>query len=146
MITALYVPGTLEPSDVNVTTLVVFVLLGLKLAVMPAGNPEAARWTTLENPPIAVALIVVLALELPTRLTLAADADRAKLPGVTLTATVVLPDLSPEIPLIFSWYCPTGVAEVAVRVRELVPLASTGPKFAWRPFGRSGTERFTLAF
>lgn len=56
---ALYVPGAAELLTENVTVLVVFVLGALKLAVMPAGSPEAIRLTIPLKPFISTTLMVL---------------------------------------------------------------------------------------
>lgn len=50
----------------------------------------------------------------------------------------------PDVPVMVTVYCPTGVELLAVRVRLLYEVAGLGEKDAVTPLGKPETERFTL--
>jgi len=141
---AVYVPGTAAPLEVKVTVLVVLVLVGLNVAVMPAGNPDTARSTVLAKPFAPITVIVLLAMVLAASVRLVADAERLKLDAVTFTLIVVLPELIPELPLTFTLYCPCAAVELALRISKLEVLVVAGLKAAVTPVGRSEADRLTL--
>ena len=83
----------------NVSELVVEVLAELKVAVTPAGNPDAVRTACQLRLLRPVTLIVLLAL-LPPALMVNAlgEADRLKLGAGTVKAIVVVAVSVPEVP------------------------------------------------
>jgi len=60
---------------VRVNVLVPVVLVGLKDAVTPAGNPEAARLTLLANPFVGLTVIVLVPFEPCVTVKLLGEAD-----------------------------------------------------------------------
>jgi hypothetical protein len=50
----------------------------------------------------------------------------------------------PDVPVMDTVYCPTGVEPLAVSVRLLLEVAGLGEKEALTPLGKPETERFTL--
>src|SRR5215471_15085970 len=73
------VPGVAVELAVNVTTLVEVVGFVPKLAVTPAGKPEADKVTLPVKPPEEVTVIVLLPLDPWLTLKLAGEADSEKL-------------------------------------------------------------------
>src|SRR5579872_2873444 len=73
------VPVVAVELAVSVTELVDVVGLVPKVAVTPAGKPEAARLTLPVNPPDGVTVTVLLPLLPCVTVTLAGEADRVKL-------------------------------------------------------------------
>lgn len=72
------VPVVAVPDAVNVTPLLPVVGFVPKLAVTPAGNPDADRLTLPVNPPEGVTVIVLLPVPPCTTLTLEGEADSVK--------------------------------------------------------------------
>lgn len=77
-------------SAVKVTVLVVLMVAGLKLAVIPAGNPVTARVALPEKPFAPTRVMTVLAEPPETRAKEGAEAERLKVGFVSATTRFVL--------------------------------------------------------
>lgn len=92
------VPEATVLPAVKLTLLVVLVLKGLKLAVTPAGNPEADRLTLPLNPLVPVTLIISAALE--PAVTVSGPVEERLKSGVsTVTAMFVEATRLPDVPV-----------------------------------------------
>ena len=70
--------------------------------------------------------------------------ERVKLGAYTLRPIVVVALNEPEVPVMVSVYCPSGVVLLAVSVITLFPVVGFGVKDAVTPLGMPDTDRFTL--
>jgi hypothetical protein len=141
-------PLVAEGLTVNVKTLVVVVLVGLKDAVTPLGKPEVTAKLTVPVKPFSGFTVIVL-VPLPPlgTLRLLGAADRVKLPApVTVRLIVVVWVSVPDVPVIVTVVGPPTVAvALAVNVNTLVLLVLVGLKDAVTPEGRvEVTARLTL--
>jgi hypothetical protein len=148
MVTVNGPPLVAEGLTVNVKTLVVVVLVGLKDAVTPLGKPEVTAKLTVPVKPFSGFTVIVL-VPLPPlgTLRLLGAADRVKLPApVTVRLIVVVWVSVPDVPVIVTVVGPPTVAvALAVNVNTLVLLVLVGLKDAVTPEGRvEVTARLTL--
>src|SRR5262249_25168711 len=141
------VPVVAVALAVNVTTLVVAVGLVPKLAVTPAGNPDADKVTLPVKPVMELTVMVLLRLLPCTTDKLAGEADSEKLGcagAFSVSETVVVCVKAPEVPVIVTVAVPVVAVLLAVRVRTLVDVVGLVPKLAVTPAGRPEAERVTL--
>jgi hypothetical protein len=139
-------PAEADPLAVSVRVLVPLVGFGLNAAVTPVGNPEAARVTLPVNPPASVTVItLVLPGSVGVMVTLAGFAESEKLgPAVTVSESVVVAVVLPEVPVIVIVAVPTAAVPLAISERVLVVLVEVGVKVAVTPDGRFEAARLTL--
>ena len=132
---------------VNVSTLVEVVGSVPKLAVTPAGRPDAERLTLPVKPPDGVTVTVLLPLVPCVTLRLAGDADSAK-SGVaaafTVRLTVVVCVKLPDVPVMVTVEVPVVAVLLAVSVSTLFEVVGLVPKLAVTPAGRPDADKVTL--
>jgi hypothetical protein len=139
------VPVVAVALAVNVKLLVPVVLAGLKLAVTPAGRPEADKLTLPLNPLVGLTVMVLLALLPCVTETLAGDAESVKFGAAfTVRVTVVVWLKLPEVPVIVTVAFPVVAVPLAVSVKLLVPVVLAGLKLAVTPAGSPDADRLTL--
>lgn len=139
------VPVVAVALAVNVRLLVPVVLAGLKLAVTPAGSPDADRPTLPVNPLVGLTVMVLLALLPWVTETLAGEAESVKFgAGFTVRVTVVVWVKLPEVPVIVTVAVPVVAVLLAVSVRLLVPVVLAGLKLAVTPAGSPEADKLTL--
>lgn len=128
----------------SVSTLVPVVELGLKLAVIPVGNPDATSVTAPVNPPISVIVIASVAVLPGTTVKVAIDSFSVK-PGleVIVSAIVVFAVSAPEVPVMVTVEVPAVAVALAVIVTRLVFVAGLVPKVAVTPLGNPEAARVT---
>ena len=130
---------------VNVRLLVPVVLAGLKVAVTPAGNPDADKLTLPLKPLLGLTVMVLLAVLPCVTETLAGDAESVKFGAAfTVSVTVVVWLRLPEVPVIVTVAVPVVAVALAVSVKLLVPVVLAGLKLAVTPAGRPDAERLTV--
>jgi hypothetical protein len=138
-------PGVAETLAVSVNVLVVVVLVGLNDAVTPLGRPEAVKLTLLANPLAAATVMVVTAVPPGVIVKVLGEAESVKLGGgVTVTLTVVVAVIAPEVPVTVTTVVPAAAEPLAVRVKMLVVVVLVGLKDAVTPAGRFEAARLTL--
>ena len=132
---------------VKVTTLVEVVGLVPKLAVTPAGRPEADKLTLPVNPFSLFTVIVLLPLPPRVTATLVDEAESEKSGAAwafTVREIVVVCVVVPEVPVIVTVDVPVVAVTLAVRVRTLVEVVGLVPNVAVTPEGNPDAERLTL--
>ena len=132
---------------VKVTELVEVAGLVPKLAVTPAGSPDADKVTLPVKPFAGVTVIVVMTLFPRPTAKLAGEADRLKsgtTGALTVRVRVVVRVRVPEVPVTVSVTVPVAAALPAVSVSVLAEVALVGLKFAVTPEGRPEIDRFTV--
>ena len=133
---------------VSVSTLELAEDVGLKAAVTPLGRPDAMNDTLPVNPPMSVTEIV--SLPLVPCLTVKVDAEGLKLNPVvilalTVSATVVVAVVLPEVPVIVTVTGPPVVAVLlAVSVSVLALVDDVGLNEAVTPLGKPVAVNDTL--
>jgi len=141
------VPVAAVPLAVKVTTLVEVVGLVPKVAVTPAGRPDAESETLPVNPPEGVTVIVELPLLPCVTVRLLGEADSEKF-GVAAAFTVSETDVvwvkAPEVPVTNTDDVPVVAVPFAVSVITLLPVVGFVPKVAVTPAGRPDAESVTL--
>jgi hypothetical protein len=139
-------PSTAVLLAVSVRVLLPVVGFGLKVAVTPLGNPDAARVTLPVNPPISVTETVLTPDAPWARTRLLGLAARVKPGGgFTVRFSVVVADGKPvALPVIVTVAAPSTAVLLAVSVRVLLPVVGFGTKVAVTPVGRPDAERVTL--
>src|ERR1700690_959303 len=107
---------------VRVRVLVEVAGFGLKPAVTPLGNPEAASVTLPENPFCGVMVMVLVPLAPPfAMVTVLGEAERVKLcaSAFTVRLIVVVFVSAPDTPLIVTVTVPVAAVALAVKVSTL---------------------------
>ena len=121
--------------------------LGLKLMVTPLGCPVADNEMAESKPPVTV-VVTVVPLEL-LRATVSEDGDALRekpaLILVTVSETVVVSVVLPEVPVTVMLYVPVAVEEATVMVIvELpVPVIEVGLKVTVTPVGWPEADKVT---
>ena len=139
------VPAVAVALAANVTTLLPVVGLVPNVAVTPEGNPEAARVTLPVNGLTSVTVIVSVPLAPCAIDNVEADGFNVKLPAVvTVSATVVLAVVDPEMPVMVTVDVPAVAVLLAVNVATLVPVVGLVPNAAVTPLGRPEAASVTL--
>jgi hypothetical protein len=134
------------PLAAKVSVLVPVVLAGMNEALTPAGRPETARLTMPLKLFCGVTLIVLEPLEPCAKLTLAGEADRAKLGGAfTVMLIWVVFVRLPDVPEIVTVAVPKVAVLLAVSVRVLVEPVLVGTKEAVTPAGKPEAVKLTFA-
>jgi len=137
-------PGTAVLLAVSVKVLELVALAELKLAMTPAGKPDADRFTALLNPFCPAMLIVLVPLAPCTTLRLLGDADSVKLgAAVTVKATEVVAVRLPDVPMTVTVALPSAALLLAASVNVLDVVALAGLNVAVTPAGKPEAERFT---
>ena len=147
VIVTVAVPAFAVLLAVRVSVLVEVAGFGLKEAVTPVGNPEAASVTLPENPPDGVMVIVLVPLAPPLAMvTELGEADRLKLctEAFTVRLSVVVFDRLPDVPVMVTVTVPVAAVALAAKVNVLVLVAGLGLKVAVTPLGKPEAERVTL--
>lgn len=122
----------------KVTVLRLAVLAGEKLAVTPAGRPDAASATVPLKPLRALTAIVLAPLVPGFRLTLPGVADRLKLGGgLTVSTSEPWPVRLPEVPVMITVVEIAAAVLAAVNVTVLWFAVLAGEKLAVTPAGSS---------
>lgn len=132
---------------VNVRTLVEVVGLVPKLAVTPAGKPEADRLTLPVNPPEGLTVIVLVPVVPCFTVTLEGEAESEKFgpaTAFTVREIVVVCVSVPEVPVIVTVEVPVVAVELAVKVTELLEVVGLVPKLAVTPAGNPEADKLTL--
>ena len=128
----------------SVKVLVPVVLLGLNVAVMPLGRPEAAKATLPVNPFAGVTAMTVVPL--PPCLTLIEIKEEVRLKlgvsTVRLMAAVLFK--LPDVPVTVMAAGPGETELPALRVRVLAPVVLPGLNVAVTPAGRPEAVNITL--
>jgi hypothetical protein len=141
----LLVPTAAVPLAVNVNVLVFAVLVGLKDAVTPLGNPEADKLTLPLKPFCGVTVIVLVPLAASKTLRLLGDADNVKVPTLfTVSETVVVLVKRPAVPVMVTLLVPTAAVLLAVNVNVLVFAVLAGLNDAVIPLGSPEADKLTL--
>jgi hypothetical protein len=144
-----YVPIAVLESTVKVRTELPLpgALMGLvpKPADAPVGKPDADKVMAALKPfTTAVVIVDVPVLPWATE-TEVGEAEMLKLGAVTVSVTVVLFTVLPEVPVTVIGYVPVAVFEATVKVSSDVPLpgAEMGlvPKPAVTPVGRADADK-----
>ena len=139
------VPVVAVPLAVNVSVLVPVVLAGLKVAVTPAGNPDAERLTLPVKPLVGFTVIVLVPLLPCVTVKLDGAADSVKFgAGFTVRVTVVVWLKVPDVPVIVTVAVPVVAVPLAVSVSVLVPVVLVGLNVAVTPEGSPEADRATL--
>src|SRR5215510_8925839 len=136
----LVVPVVAVAEAVKVSTLLLPVAeAGLKLAVTPAGRALLVKATAPVNPPVRVMLMVLLPLAPWATESVAGAAARLKSgPWVMVSATVVVWERLPLVPVTVTLVVPVAAVAEAVKVSTLLlPVAEAGLKLAVTPVGRA---------
>ena len=136
VIVTVAVPAFAVLLAVRVSVLVEVAGFGLKEAVTPVGNPEAASVTLPENPPDGVMVIVLVPLAPPLAMvTELGEADRLKLctEAFTVRLSVVVFDRLPDVPVMVTVTVPVAAVALAAKVNVLVLVAGLGLKVAVTP-------------
>jgi len=121
------VPEVAVALAVSVSTLVVVVLVGLKAAVTPLGNPDAARATLPVKPLLGVTVTVLVPLVPTLRVRLVGESDSEKFGGgVTVKAIVVVALTLPDVPVIVTLVVPATAEALAVNVTTVVAVPFAG--------------------
>ena len=131
----------------NVRVLVDVVLVGLKTAVTPEGNPEADRLTLPLKPLSGLTVIVLVPLVPWTIVKLLGEAESEKFGGgVTINVTFVLCTRLPLVPVTLTVLVLAGVlvVVVTVNVEEPTPLTEFGTKLAVAPVGKPPALKVTV--
>ncbi len=117
-----------------------------KVAVTPAGSPDAASATVPLKPFRAVSAIVLAPLAPGVRLTLAGVAERVKLGGAAIVSEIVaLLLIVPDVPVTVTVEVPGAAVAVAFSVSVVVRAAvDAGLNVAVTPAGRPVAENVTV--
>lgn len=117
-----------------------------KVAVTPAGSPEADNATVPLKPFKAVIATVLAPLAPGVKLTLAGVAERVKLGGAAIVSEIVALLLTvPDVPVTVTVEVPSAVLAVAFRVSVVVCAAvDAGLNVAVTPAGRPVAENVTV--
>lgn len=119
--------------------------VGFRVAVTPAGAPEADSATAALKPETLVTVIVLVPLVAWTTEALVGFADKVKFgPEVTVSETVVLAVRLPEVPVMVIVEVPAAAEAPTVSVRRLVVVVGLVPNAAVTPVGRPEAARVTL--
>jgi len=138
-------PAVAELFAVSVRVLAEVVLTGLKAAVTPAGNPDAAILTVEVKPLMGAIDTVALTAVLLGAVNEPLDTVRLKL-GATMVNVRDTADLIvPEVPVTVTVALPARAALLAVRVSVLAVAVLAGLKAAVTPAGSPEAARLTLA-
>jgi len=132
---------------VSVKALVEVAGFGLNDAVTPLGRPEADKLTLLLKLFWGVRVMVLEPVAPCVIVTLLGDAESVKSgmkTGFTVSATVVLFDKLPEVPVMMTLTVPVVAVLLAVRAKELVFVVLVGLKEAVTPVGRPEADKLTL--
>ena len=121
---------------------------GLKLTVTPAGWPLAVKATAESNPPETVEVMTAVPLEPSSRYPDEGDAERVNVPvvaAVTVSETVVVSVVVPEVPFTVMLYVPEAVEEATVIVMVEVPdpVTEDGLKPIVTPVGCPEADKAT---
>jgi hypothetical protein len=131
----------------RVRTLVEPVGLVPKLAVTPAGTPDADRFTLPVKPPEGVTVIVLLPLLPCVTARVEGEADSEKL-GVatafTVSETEVVCVKVPDVPVTVTVEVPVVAVALVAKVNTLLPVVGLVPKVAVTPEGRAEVDNVTL--
>jgi hypothetical protein len=97
--------------------------LGLKLAVTPDGKPDADKEMAESNPPVTEDVIVTVPELLRSMLIEAGDAlmEKPAVVDVTVSETVVVDVVLPDVPVMVIAYVPGVVDDATVKVAVDVP-------------------------
>ena len=134
---------------VSVKALVAVAGFGLNDAVTPLGRPEADKLTLLLKLFWGVRVMVLGPLAPCAIVTLLGAAESVKSGmktgfTVTVSATVVLFDKLPEVPVMITVTVPVEAVLLAVRAKELVFVVLVGLKEADTPLGRPEADKLTM--
>ena len=130
----------------RVSVLVPAVLLGLKDAVTPAGNPDADKFTIPAKPLSGVTVIALVPLLPCVNVTLFGLAVSAKLGAGTTVRLTDVPLLKLlDVPVIVTVNVPVAAALPALKVSVLVPDVLAGLKLAVTPAGRPAADKLTAS-
>lgn len=146
VIVTVEVPTVAVVLAVKVTTLVDVVGLVPKLAVTPAGKPEADRVTEPVKPLVGVSVMVLVPLVPCLTLKLAGDAESEKFGvavALTVSETVVVCVNDPDVPVMVTVDVPVVAVALAVKVNTLVPVVGLVPNDAVTPEGRPEADSVT---
>lgn len=138
------VPLGVDEPEVRVRVLVEVVGFGLKLAVMPCGNPEAFNVTLPENPSTGVTVIVLVPIPFGSMVSENGAAVRSKVGPITVRLTDVLVIKLLDCPLISRVEIAGTALPLAVKVNLLTVLVASGLKVAVIPMGKFEAERVTV--
>jgi hypothetical protein len=122
-------------------------LVGVNVAVTPAGTPEAEKDTLPVNPPAGVTLIVLLPLAPLLTVNAAGVAESVKLPPpvpVMVRLIVVVAVSEPDVPVTVTVDVPVVAVELAVNVSVLDVAEDVGLNAAVTPVGKPEAEKVTL--
>ena len=146
VIVTVEVPAAAVLLAVSVRTLEVADDVGLKDAVTPVGNPDAAKDTLPVNGLMSVTEIVSVPLEPATTDNAVADGLSVKPPvgEVTVSAIVVVAVRVPEVPVIVTVEVPAAAVLLAVSVRTLEVVEDVGLNDAVTPLGKPDAANVTL--
>jgi hypothetical protein len=147
VIVTVTVPVVVVELAVRLRVLVDVAGFGLKTAVTPAGNPEAASVTSPVNPLTGVIVTVLFPAAPPFAIvTASGEADKVKLFTRELTVRLSVVEFVnvPEVPVIFTVTAPVVAVEAAVRVSVLVLVPGFGLNAAVIPLGRPDAASVTL--
>jgi len=138
-------PSAAAEVAVNVTTLVVEVLAGLKEAVTPLGSPDAASATFPLKFFDNVTVTVLVAAAPRTTLTPVGAAVNEKPAGsVTVSGIATVADSVPDFPVTVTVAVLAAALEDAVSVNVLAPLALVAPNVAVTPLGSPDALNVTV--
>jgi len=132
---------------VSVNVLVLAVLVGLKDAVTPLGNPVADMPTLPVKPFCGVTVMVLVPLAPCVTVRLFGDVESAKFAtrtGFTVREIVALFDKLPDVPVIVTVTVPEAAVLLTVSVNVLVLAVLVGLKDAVTPLGNPVADRPTL--
>jgi len=132
---------------VSVKALVEVAGFGVNDAVTPLGRPEADKLTLLLKLFWGVRVMVLEPLAPCVIVILLGDAESVKSGmkrGFTVSATVVLFDKLPEVPVMMTVTVPVVAVLLVVRAKELVLVVLVGVKEADTPLGRPEADKLTL--
>ncbi len=134
-----------EELAVRVRTSVSDAVPAAKLAVTPAGRPDAVYVIVPLNPPTGLTAIVLDPVPLTGTDTLVGDADSVKFGGtVMVSATVVVSVSEPEVPVTVTVDEPVAAEAAAVSVITSVSDTVPAAKLAVTPVGRPDAVNVTV--
>jgi hypothetical protein len=133
------------PLAVSVSTLLLVAGFVPKVAVTPAGNPDAARVTLPLKGLTSVIVIVSVPLAPCATDRVPGDDASVKLPGPVIVSAIVVDAVNvPDVPVMVTVDVAAAAVPLAVSVSTLLLVAGFVPKLAVTPAGNPDAARVTL--